>query len=1031
MVRPRKYCLPVAVKAIFDAAALKPDTIRIYKDLWEEWESWCVANNINSLQATHTEYKKFTGQGKNLWCKSRHKQAHSAIAYVYRSIGKSTPTLPEHRLLTHDGIYRNWCPSPVAVAAFEATTSAARTIKTYKELWTEWEKWCDTSSVDPLDATIEDFQQFLADRSHHWGKGREGAVSTVIGHVYRFIDKPSPTQPLYQHPKWSPAASAAFASAGLMPSTIKNYGRCWVKWETWCEHHAIDPLNATHSDYRNFLADYNPTNSTIIVSAINCVYRSIGKLSPSKSPVLDQDTSPSPYATAAFEAAKLKPSTIQIYKRWWTEWQSWGESQDVDPADADNSDYLSFVDARQHSWTQTAPSSIHSSLACVYRYIGKTNPDNYIVKRRPTRSDPASLAAQAAFQAAGLAPSTIAGYKCAWTEWTRWCDSNDVDPLDASHDDYKLFTEARSPHWGKNRITMKGRSSSSLGCVYWSINKNSPAHPVRDLSIQTTAMSQRWYTRFRLWCEENKKTPIPSNPADVVEFLGKVAQSYAPYDIRLARGAISRRNQQAGYPDLKHQPELLSITANLADHYPPNHILSPKTIKNYDNHRKQWQKWCIQEHIDPLNATEDHICKYIHKLVERGFQTKTIRLYVRAIGGKNGVNPPIESAKIKEALAAIPETQPARPRSTISQQEVEEELQYILSRMSTLELWKDGPPAYVTPEQLTRIKRAMLAGQVTNNTIVGYIRSGWIPFKHWCATNGTTTEKAEPGDIIAFLCERADQISPAAANSAHNALSFCYNQIRPLDNPTTGHAVSIPLTGLRREKPKPPSQMDPITKTEMDRIRATAYEPKPKERGHQTRLRAATDVALISCMRDGMTRGSEMGDARWCHLEESSDGSGTLTIPFSKTDQLAEGAEVFFSIQTMNDIRTMLEFRRESGIEFNAEGRIFGVQTQTITARIKRVCKWAGLQGRYASHSPRVGMTQDLVAGNHPDSQIMHAARWKNPEMPGYYARNLKARRSAVAQYYGHDDTAAGVKINPLAAYGLFPAHRGETRVGY
>ena len=195
----------------------------------------------------------------------------------------------------------------------------------------------------------------------------------------------------------------------------------------------------------------------------------------------------------------------------------------------------------------------------------------------------------------------------------------------------------------------------------------------------------------------------------------------------------------------------------------------------------------------------------------------------------------------------------------------------------------------------------MMAGEVTNNTMDKYIRTGWLPFKRWCAPNGTDIEKAEPGDITAFLCDLADNKSPKTAQAARDALSYCYRQFRPLDNPAENKTLLKSVRGLQRENPIPVSQMDPITEEEMKLIRATAHTPKQTERPHQTRLRAAVDVALIATMRDAMIRLNETSEARWRDIEENANGSATLTIRRSKTDQFAEGADGFLSIPTMND----------------------------------------------------------------------------------------------------------------------------------
>ena len=59
-------------------------------------------------------------------------------------------------------------------------------------------------------------------------------------------------------------------------------------------------------------------------------------------------------------------------------------------------------------------------------------------------------------------------------------------------------------------------------------------------------------------------------------------------------------------------------------------------------------------------------------------------------------------------------------------------------------------------------------------------------------------------------------------------------------------------------------------------------------------------------MRDCLLRRSEAAGVRWRDLEREPDGSGRLTVPYSKTDQLGKGAILFVTKETM---RAMWEIR--------------------------------------------------------------------------------------------------------------------------
>ena len=59
------------------------------------------------------------------------------------------------------------------------------------------------------------------------------------------------------------------------------------------------------------------------------------------------------------------------------------------------------------------------------------------------------------------------------------------------------------------------------------------------------------------------------------------------------------------------------------------------------------------------------------------------------------------------------------------------------------------------------------------------------------------------------------------------------------------------------------------------------------------------DIALISVMQDALLRRSEAAEVRWKHIATKPDGSGRLTMPWSKTDQQGEGVVLYLGPPTM------------------------------------------------------------------------------------------------------------------------------------
>ena len=101
------------------------------------------------------------------------------------------------------------------------------------------------------------------------------------------------------------------------------------------------------------------------------------------------------------------------------------------------------------------------------------------------------------------------------------------------------------------------------------------------------------------------------------------------------------------------------------------------------------------------------------------------------------------------------------------------------------------------------------------------------------------------------------------------------------------------------------------------------YDPKTWEPPGAAQSRASLDLALIALMRDAMLRRSEAAAARWRDLQREPDGTGRLTIPVSKVDQVGKGEVLFVSEATMECLDTMLHYR--DGKAPSSEDTIFGI----------------------------------------------------------------------------------------------------------
>lgn len=174
--------------------------------------------------------------------------------------------------------------------------------------------------------------------------------------------------------------------------------------------------------------------------------------------------------------------------------------------------------------------------------------------------------------------------------------------------------------------------------------------------------------------------------------------------------------------------------------------------------------------------------------------------------------------------------------------------------------------------------------------------------------------------------------------------------------------------------------------------------------------RALRDAAMIACASDALLRVSELKQIKVSDISYKPDGTGTLTVRRSKTDQDGFGKVLFLGIPTVELIR---RYQRRSGISddhlfrwINKGDRIAGPNLSEVSIRsiYKKRLRSLGIAGRISGHSLRIGTAQSLAASGASLVSMMDAGRWKSSSMPAHYVRDELAERSAVARLlYKHN----------------------------
>lgn len=192
----------------------------------------------------------------------------------------------------------------------------------------------------------------------------------------------------------------------------------------------------------------------------------------------------------------------------------------------------------------------------------------------------------------------------------------------------------------------------------------------------------------------------------------------------------------------------------------------------------------------------------------------------------------------------------------------------------------------------------------------------------------------------------------------------------------------------------------------------------------RTTAAGARDAVLLHLGTDLGRRRSEYAAMTVGDVAAAGDGSGTILIRRSKTDQAGEGRVKYLSPETMAAIATWVRLRTQvnggplpssaplltSVDRFGRPGKALSDDgIRDVLLRIARkglrtlqpdlddteiATQLRGLSG----HSLRVGFAQDLTAAGESLAAICQAADWQSPTMPTRYAEALAARSGAVAR---------------------------------
>ena len=308
---------------------------------------------------------------------------------------------------------------------------------------------------------------------------------------------------------------------------------------------------------------------------------------------------------------------------------------------------------------------------------------------------------------------------------------------------------------------------------------------------------------------------------------------------------------------------------------------------------------------------------------------------------------------------------------------------------------------HVAPQIFDRLREfsARASGAYAPNTLRA-VRADLGVWRSWCAGQGHGEREfpASADQVARFVATKGVERKPATVARYLASLAFVH-RVAGLPSPTDDPAVRLALRAVRRAQGRAQRQAAGLTTTVLARIEAQMG----------ATLLDTRDVAILRVARDLLARREELSRVAVADVTFADDGTATVSVRRSKTDQEGEGHVGFLGADAASALRAWLRRAQiGDGPIFRAMHRSGLVRTTALppadVARVIRRRATAALGAdagaRYSGHSARVGMAQDLLAANATLAAIMEAGRWTTPTMVGRYTRALSATRNAVAQFH-------------------------------
>jgi len=317
-----------------------------------------------------------------------------------------------------------------------------------------------------------------------------------------------------------------------------------------------------------------------------------------------------------------------------------------------------------------------------------------------------------------------------------------------------------------------------------------------------------------------------------------------------------------------------------------------------------------------------------------------------------------------------------------------------------------SPPAH---DVLNRVADwAELAGGAYSKNTLRAWRADWAAFSAHCVQTRSVSLPASAATVRDFLMakhpidqssdnSRLTRRSPATLKRYLATITRIHRASK-LEDPCASEMVKLTMRAIARAAGTRQRQARAFGWSQLERFLRVDDES----------LRGARDRALVALAYDTLGRIDEISRIDVQHVISEGDGSGTLFIERSKTDQEAEGHYAFLSAATMEYIGVWCQRAEISSgplwriVRGKAVVLARRMSPAAIAATFGRAALLAGLTSpdsqSFSGHSLRVGATQDMLAAGISTAAVMQAGRWTDARMPARYGARVSAKRGAMAQ---------------------------------